>query len=298
MGFLIAYLLGILTASKAKNQPTDHVDYSPHHPYTQSPPDRPISVVCIPPAESDEEHAKKKKKERRKTVKFWADIITAVILFGYFTVTILIWCANNKAAETAAKELELSQRPWVSLANFSIDGPLIFDNNGAHINISYEIKNTGHSPAIRGFWQQEFFLQFLDNPSPIKKRDDACKFAAYRSTKVTDARMSETWFPGDSLPRPFEESFSSTDIANALELPKQVFPNAPISEEAGYLYPEIVVCFAYRAAFTDTQYHTGYILKLGRINPKTPYIPPLKSGEIPASELKLYIHPFYGIYAD
>lgn len=297
MGILIAYLLGLLTAIKPKddNRARDHRSADSHERQSFQ---GPISVICVPRTLSDQEQTEKGKKERHKTISFWVRIATLLIFVIYAGFTILIWRANKKAAETAAKELELSQRPWISLENFSVDGPLIFDSNGAHINISYEIKNTGHSPAIRGFWQQELFLQFTEVPSPVKKRDDACKIAAYRSTKVTDPRISETWFPGDSLPRPFEESFSRSDIAKALEIPKSVFPGAQVLEESGYLYPEIVVCVAYRAAFTDTQYHTGYILKVGRINPKMPYIPPLKSGEIPASELKLYIHPFYGIYAD
>ena len=68
------------------------------------------------------------------------------------------------------KELELSQRPWVSLENFSIASPLTFDRNGARVTIGWEVKNTGHSPAIRGFSQQDFFLQFGEVPSPVKTR--------------------------------------------------------------------------------------------------------------------------------
>lgn len=97
---------------------------------------------------------------------------------------------------------------------------------------------------------------------------------------------------------PFEESFSSTDIANALKIPNQVFPNGEHIDAFDHIYPELIVCVAYRAAFSDTQYHTGYIIKLGRINPETPFILPLKSGKIPASELKLYISPYYAMYAD
>ena len=298
MGIFIAYLLGLLTAIKTKDDARGRDYRAADSHESKSLPNGPISVICIPRTPSDQEQTEKKKKERRETISFWVRIAGLVILVIYAGFTILIWRANKNSAETAIKELELSQRPWVSLENFSVDGPLIFDSNGVHINISYEIKNTGHSPAIRGFWQQDFFLAFAETPSPIKKRDDACKFAAYRSTKVTDARISETWFPGDSFPRPFQEAITSGDIAKGLELPKQIFPNTPEIQEAGYLYPELVICVAYRAAFTDTQYHTGYILKLGRTNPKMPYIPPLKIGEIPANELKLYISPFYGIYAD
>jgi hypothetical protein len=130
------------------------------------------------------------------------------------------------------------------------------------------------------------------------KRDEACKFVTYRSTKVTDSRITETWFPGDGIPKTLVVSIAPNDIAKALEIPKQVFPNSEPTKDFEAIYPHFVVCVAYRAAFTDAQYRTGYILELQRTNPKMPYILPMKSGEIPASELKLFIHPFYGIYAD
>jgi hypothetical protein len=227
-----------------------------------------------------------------------ATLLLALFAFVQSLVTGLQIKPLRTTADTARKELELSQRPWVSLENFSIESPLTFDNNGAHVTIGYEVRNTGRSPAIRGFWQPEFFLQFGEVPSPVEKRDDACKFAAYRSTKVTDSRITETWFPGDGIPKRLGLSIEPNDIAKALEIPKQMFPNSGQTKDFEAIYPDLVICVAYRAAFTDAQYHTGYILELRSTNLKMPYILPMKSGEIPATELKLFIHPFYGIYAD
>jgi hypothetical protein len=227
-----------------------------------------------------------------------ATLLLALFAFVQSFVTGLQIKPLRNTADTARKELELSERPWVSLQDFSIESPLTFDSNGARVTIGWVLKNTGRSPAIRGFWQSDFFLQFGEVPSPVKKRDDACKVAAYRSTVVTDSRITETWFPGDETKRTLVVGFEPNDIAKALEIPKQMFPNSEHMKEFDSIYPDFVVCVAYRAAFTDVQYRTGYILELGRTNPKTPYILPMKSGEIPATELKLFIHPFYGIYAD
>jgi hypothetical protein len=237
-------------------------------------------------------------KDRRRRKTPWWEIAAVAIAFGLLIANGFQGCQTKRASETATKELELSQRPWVSLDNFTVESPLIFDSNGAHVTIGFEIKNTGHSPGIRGFWQPDFFLQFTDNPSPVKKREDACKFTAIRSTKVTDSRIAETWFPGDPIPKSIVVGVESSDIAKALEIPKQMFPKVEHMKEFDYMYPDFVVCVAYRAAFTDAQYHTGYILQLLRTNPEMPYIPPMKRGEIPANELKLFVHPFYGIDAD
>lgn len=237
-------------------------------------------------------------KKRLEIGAFIGGLVLLAVNIGLFIVNIYQMQVTRDSVVIALNEMEISERPWVSLENFSMDSPLTFDSTGAHVTISYDIKNTGHSPAIRGFWQQELFLQFEEVPSPVRKRADACKDAASRSTKIADPRISETWFPGDSIRREVEEAISTGDIAKAVQVQKLAPKSQEIVADSNYLYPELVVCLAYRAAFTNTQYHTGYILMLGRINPKTPYIPPLKSGEIPASELKLMISPFYGIYAD
>jgi hypothetical protein len=197
-----------------------------------------------------------------------------------------------------AKQFEAEQRPWVSVDNFTVESPLKFDSNGsATITFGFQIKNTGRSPAIRGFWQPDLFLQWGEVPSPVKRRDDMCNFAGTRSTKVTDQRLTETWFPGDPLPKQIQMGFGPDDIANSLKIPQQFFPNVPHQKEFDSLSPDFIVCVAYRDSFTDTQYHTGYILQLRRITSGNPYIFPVKSGEIPARDLKLYIHPFYGIDA-
>lgn len=83
------------------------------------------------------------------------EIIGAVALALYTIYTIGIYRANNTAAtaaktssETATKELELSQRPYLE-AGMSLDGPLSYDVNGANINFKLALQNNGHSPAFR-----------------------------------------------------------------------------------------------------------------------------------------------------
>jgi hypothetical protein len=59
----------------------------------------------------------------------------------------------------------------------------------------------------------------------------------------------------------------------------------------------MVVCVAYRSSFTETQYHTGYILQLVHQDTfKAPRY--MERGEIPADELKFVYHPFWAVDAD
>src|ERR1700693_723353 len=127
MGMLVAYLLGILTAINSKDHNRARVPRVSNSNKSQPFPQGPLSVVCVPRTLTDREQAEKKKNKGRKAISFWVRIASLVLLAIYAGVTILIWCVTKKAGETATKELELSQRPCISLENFSIDSPLTFD---------------------------------------------------------------------------------------------------------------------------------------------------------------------------
>lgn len=102
MGILVAYLLGILTAVKSEYKNSREIGSRPHFPESRPLPNAPISVACIPTPLSQEE-AGKKKDRRRKTIAFWVEVISALVLTGYFGVTILIYMATSNQAESTHK---------------------------------------------------------------------------------------------------------------------------------------------------------------------------------------------------
>ena len=171
MGMLIAYLLGILTASKPKHQPTDQVSYSSQPSFKQPPSDRPISVMCIPPAESDEEQTEKKKKRRRKTIKLWAEVVSAIVLLGYFGVTILIWCANNKAAIAAQNTLGEIQKQTTLMRQQMVGTQAavlqfeIHDNNPGTWGLVGGIRNSGIVTATHVHYRVQITRQRFSNGS-------------------------------------------------------------------------------------------------------------------------------------
>jgi hypothetical protein len=109
---------------KPKYQHSGHDSHSADSCNQQTSPNGPISVVCIPPPLTDKEAAQKKNNQRRKAIKFWIEIAGVVILFGYFSFTILIWYASKKAADaakqaadTATDTFKLSFRPRVEIVS-------------------------------------------------------------------------------------------------------------------------------------------------------------------------------------
>jgi hypothetical protein len=159
--------------------------------------------------------------------------------------------AAKASADTAVKELELSERPWVD-ASFSLDGPLSFNVNGANITLKIDLRNTGHSPA----------LSTTISPLTLIGRNGN-NAASYREKVCQDAtRMVSTFprfgvalFPNITLEQKETVTFNSQDIA---DIPKDQFAS---HFPGNIISPAVVLCIGYRPTFTATSiYHTAYIL--------------------------------------
>jgi hypothetical protein len=262
-------------------------------------------VSNSPPTPTYQANASRSKDGTPPAWKKAAEISVAIGTLGLLLVNILLWCSTKKtadaaknSADTSAKELELSQRPWVSLSNISVDSPLIFDSNGAHVKIGFSITNTGRSVATNGFYSVEFMATMADLPSPVQERDKLCKFQGERSQRVKETNMSrfaQVWFPGQPIQMSHILSVDRGQIRTAMvDIPKKMFPERP---PPNFFMPVLVGCVVYRPSFIEAQYHTGYILEL--VHKKTLKAPIfMQHGEVPASELEFRYHPFYGVYAD
>jgi hypothetical protein len=155
MGFLIAYLLAVLTAIPSEKN-RKHVDNESGSSDLKSFQDAPIPILGTSPTPVDEEGAQYKKKDRRKTIKFWAEIGGLVILAFYTGFTYRIMRASVDAAQTAnstfgeiqkqtllmRQQLIGTQGAIVSINGVMGAGPLPTLSN--NVNISIGLKNEGH----------------------------------------------------------------------------------------------------------------------------------------------------------
>jgi hypothetical protein len=64
--------------------------------------------------------------------------------------------AAEATSKIAAQQLEVADRPWVSI-DMNLVGPLTFDENGANVKTLMTMKNSGHSPAT-GLWSKANFF--------------------------------------------------------------------------------------------------------------------------------------------
>jgi hypothetical protein len=212
--------------------------------------------------------------------------ICAVIAAGvYAAIAAFQWCemrdatiAATSTARTAAKEFELSERPWVD-AGISLVGPLKFDENGARVNLNIALRNTGHSPALNTWIESEMFIGFT-GPRPSSYSQGVCERATHE--------------PGTALfpNAPFAETHGVGLTRQEIEKEKSNREHLAFKLGDKFLLPVIIVCISYHPVFDEKKvYHTSYILELMRRdevgNPHTDF----KIGQdIPLKDLFLQLH--------
>lgn len=192
--------------------------------------------------------------------------------------------AAKIAADTAASQLELAERPWVD-ASITLDGPFEFNANGANIHLKLALRNSGHSPA------QYIYISYLAliGPKGINAedyREQVCNEAT-RMT-ATMSWLGITLFPAVTL-----------EQREGIGIGKEEINSGKASKDV-ILYPSVVACIAYRPTFNRTSiYHTAYIVDLVKIDSANRSSFFFKIGEdVDPSHLLLRVHPLGAIFAD
>lgn len=112
--------------------------------------------------------------------------ITAALIAIYAGLTFWQGCETRKIAEIAARQLELSERPWVGIKGqpdfqhlgftHIQDGPIRLQGT-----LSYTLENTGNSPALKVF-ENISPVVTVDNDIPKEWKVQACDIPEQVST--------------------------------------------------------------------------------------------------------------------
>jgi len=197
--------------------------------------------------------------------------------------------AAKSASETSAKQLEMAERPWISL-NFTVRSGLSFKNGEGRIIIGMIPNNVGHSVAAGVEYELRFIVPFLERPDPASIRDRLCQDLEGRSALPHNKRFHQTWFPGQQPEVIINLPISAKDIhAGMVDIPRSLFPDSP--PKPTNIWPILIACVAYRPSFVNVRYSTGYIIDLLHVDPST-WQPVLMipTGEIPLNGLRLQQH--------
>lgn len=191
--------------------------------------------------------------------------------------------AAESTAETTARQLELSQRPWISI-DTSIESPLTFTSQGAaQVSVKFVIRNVGSTPAKGLSVQPKLSIASRGEQDPVIERSKVCE-----ENRMREAGSDGTLFPKGELTK------SVTFLADAWDIVKE-------SNRTGSFSPVIIVCASYRSTFDDSaRYTTGVIYYLRRMDPSHPgvYLRMKDRVEVPRELLTLEYDPIGAIAAN
>jgi hypothetical protein len=230
----------------------------------------------------------------------WA-ALTFFAAFGYGSVALWQGCLMRQqiriaqsAANTAANELELSERPWIAVEQLRLTkepyweifrGPKFFPPTketitvtNLHAPFTFSVVNVGKSPAINVFSSVqiapvEIGRNFHKPQLGMQMACSAAEAESREASKPSAINEGSAIFPGAPLSQPWEPIYAVSQ------------PNQRIDQVW------IAVCIIYRAGFSPRTYHTKFWFEsVPKFNSSTPS--PIGSGQsvtwIPFDSFVLY----------
>lgn len=170
----------------------------------------------------------------------------------------------NRSAITAARQLELSERPWISVENVRVPSGLVIQKGAVLTIVAMDIKNIGHTPAIG----VNAYLQLHPSGGQV---EIIVKRLCEGNSSGPDG-LGETIFP-DKAGAPnisYPINLSKADLATFWSLPAEHHMLA------------VAGCVHYRSSISQTEYYTGFLYNL-IVMPQ----PTEPTGAIPASSIQL-----------
>jgi hypothetical protein len=190
-----------------------------------------------------EESAKERK---NRTIAIWAVIGAWLVA----VIGVVQSCLTNIANHTSQQQLNLSQRPWISLdlSTLSIEnGTLIFNEKGAFTTITGEMTNKGNSVAIHTMVS----VKIMDmSQFPIDAQMHTPQLC--NSPGNLKQTVGYNLFPGDRAPVNQEAGLDPKDIVYGIA-------HGLIKSR---VMPEVIVCIQYQSVFEPKYHLTQYVFSL------------------------------------
>jgi hypothetical protein len=187
-------------------------------------------------------------------------------------------------------EMQAGQRPWVHLTaqnSVVIESPLHFDENGAHLAVRFNTRNSGHSPA-------RFVLvegaMFVSDGSVEKFNESWKKCNDVKSQEVTFMRAGKTVFPEQEYQQGHRFDVPVNDLKLLESLIDNKMPKAIL----------ITGCIDYSFEAKQSEHHqTRFIFEIDKRGPNETFafIDP-RNGDLAAQQVAVEINPLIGDDAD
>lgn len=198
----------------------------------------------------------------------------------------------KRSADAAERAIVAANRAWLKV-DFSVVGPITFENEEVRIPLSCAVTNVGNSPAThvllqpgmtdKGTTAARNLLEGLIRKARVRPNDEKLGFAV---------------FSGDTVHQPFFMCSGGDTLRVA-------------RAEGGAFYPIVVGVVGYRIGLDDSVRVTGFMFAVGRKDTPRPFTDDREEGKqlpremiwidegtVPADEVVLMDLPYHGGFAD
>ncbi len=166
--------------------------------------------------------------------------------------------AASKSADTGQRQLDLSERPWLTVTATMRENPT-FNPLGLLTMVNLSITNVGHTPAALVLSDARLILDDFryddDDYFAFEKTSDALREAMCHDLflNFTPTKSGATLFPGGK---------ASDNVAIGLN-DKQVKHESDSGHTV--VLPVLITCTAYHSTFSDEKYWVSNMYELGEI---------------------------------
>jgi hypothetical protein len=246
-----------------------------------------------PPAETNKTVTCEIKQTKLDKFKTGAEIFGIALLLIYTIYTAKMYCANKQAADTATGANEIAKtaliaanRPWITSYTYPL-GPLTISTASATLLIGSRLSNTGHSPGMSVWSDEELFLATPD----LAKSIDGERLRFCAESERMHIPLGQTIFPGSDFVRTHFIGVPGKRVQEAID----AIPNSP---SGGMLSPFVIVCVAYNSSLDEKILHTATIYELLRKDDRGGEFS-LKSPEtVPLDHLSFHLALWRPVIAD
>ncbi len=182
----------------------------------------------------------------KKQSLFWSRLtLGAVTIYTMFT-GILLWM-NKCSLDETRTEFEINQRPWVASNSTSAAGPILFDTNGAHLQLKYFIPNSGNTPATNVFLSAIFVIDEPDQSFVTAARTNTLRrgCTAARALRETSPQTIVSIFPKSHIEGDWGAYIKRDEIEKMKNLQHGMIKTLP----------HLIFCIDYEFTFTKKGPH-------------------------------------------
>jgi len=199
----------------------------------------------------------------------------------------------STSAETSRRTLELTNRPWVTVDDISVDSDLVYQADGAaRVTVVFWLKNTGNSPAIN--------VQ-VNHRLELRLGQSIDQMIETRNQAKSLPEPAERTLLGMTIPPGAEREARFNTIITRQEMEAGVsFPDGTpmfTSQDQVFFNPCIVGAVSYRFPFQNGRHVTDFSARLYcKIDPALAFYP--TAGNIQKSDMVVAMDWTLGGIAD